>query len=180
MNDLMMNDVFLVISGILLLVAGRKLYWLFVALVGFAVGFTLATRFIETDADWVRWLIAIGLGILGGILAVGLQKLAVGIAGFIAGGYGLVYFVETIGLNTGDINWLFFIVGGVIGAVLVVGLFEFALVLLSSVVGASMISQAIDFTGWLATAVFLILVFVGIIIQWATLRREARPTSSSA
>jgi hypothetical protein len=174
-----MNNIFGIISGILLVVAGRKLYWLFVAIVGFVAGFTLANRFIETDADWVKWLVGIGVGILGGILAVGLQKIAVAIAGFIAGGYGLVYFLETVGVMMEDTRWLFFVVGGIIGAVLVLAIFEFALIILSSVVGSSMISQNFDLSGWLLTAAFLLLVLVGILIQWATLRNEGKRVTST-
>jgi hypothetical protein len=174
-----MNDIFGIISGILLLVAGRKLYWLFVALVGFVAGFTLANMFINTDAEWVKWLVGIGLGILGGILAIGLQKIAVGIAGFIAGGYGLVYFLDTLGVVMQDTRWLFFVAGGIVGAVLVLVLFEFALIILSSIVGSSMVSQTFDLTGWLLTAAFLLLVLVGITIQWATMRRESRTASSA-
>jgi hypothetical protein len=159
-------------GGLLLLAAGRKLYWLFVAIVGFAAGFMLAGMFVKTDAEWIKWLIAIGIGVLGGMLAVGLQKIAVGAAGFLAGGYGLVYFLETINVNIGDITWPFFVAGGIVGAVLVLAMFEFALILLSSVAGATMVSQTFTFTGWLVTAAFLGLVLVGILIQWAAMRTE--------
>jgi len=175
-----MSDILWAIGGIVLLAAGRKLYWLFVALVGFAAGFMLAGMFIKTDADWIKWLIAIGIGILGGILAVGLQKFAVGIAGFIAGGYGLVYFLQTIGVKIGDVTWPFFIGGGIVGAVLVVAMFEFALILLSSVAGSTMVSQTFNFTGWMVTAAFLLLVLVGILIQWATLRAEGKTSKAKS
>ena len=167
-------------GGLLLLAAGRKLYWLFVALVGFAAGFVLAGMFIKTDADWIKWLIAIGIGILGGILAVGLQKVAVGAAGFIAGGYGLVYFLEMVGVKIGDVTWPFFIAGGVIGAVLVLAVFEFALILLSSVAGSTMISQSFNFSGWAVSVAFLAMVFVGVLIQWATLRAEDKAEKANS
>jgi hypothetical protein len=169
-----MNNIVWIMSGFVLLVAGRKLYWLFVALIGFALGFTLADMFVKSDATWINWLIAIGLGILGGIMAVGLQKIAVGAAGFIAGGYGLVYFLQMLGVQIGDISWLFFIAGGVIGAGLVLAMFDFALILLSSVAGSIMISQTFVSAGWAATIAFLALVFIGILIQWATLRAEGK------
>lgn len=173
-----MDDILYVVGGIVLLAAGRKLYWLFVAILGFIAGMWLANMFVKTDAEWVQWVIAIGVGILGGILAVGLQKLAVGAAGFVAGGYGLVYFLETVGVNIGDVTWPFFIAGGVIGAVLVLAMFEFALILLSSVAGSAMVGEAFSFEGTIATFVFLGLVFLGILIQWAALRAEKRKASA--
>jgi hypothetical protein len=167
-------------GGLLLLAAGRKLYWLFVAIVGFAAGFLLAGMYVNTDAEWIKWLIAIGIGVLGAMLAVGLQKIAVGAAGFLAGGYGLVYFLEMINVKLGDITWPFFIAGGILGAVLVLAMFEFALVLLSSIAGATMISQTFTFTGWLVTAAFLGLVLVGILVQWATQRNENKTTKAKS
>jgi hypothetical protein len=78
-----------------------------------------------------------------------------------------------------DTRWLFFVAGGIIGAVLVLAIFEFALIILSSVVGASMISQNFELSGWLLTAAFLLLVLVGILIQWATLRNEGKRVKST-
>lgn len=175
-----MNDIVLIVAGILLLAAGRKLYWLFVAIIGFVAGMALATMYINTDTEWIKWLIAVGVGIVGGVLAIGLQKVAVGAAGFIAGGYGLMYFLEIIGVKMGDVTWPFFIAGGIVGAVLVLAMFEFALILLSSVVGSTLISQSIDLTGWLTIIVFLALVFIGILIQWAALQAEGRTAKAKS
>jgi hypothetical protein len=167
-----MSDVLLMIGGIILLVAGRKLYWLFVGLIGFAAGLALTSLFVNMESEALQWLIAIGLGILGGLLAVGLQKVAVGAAGFIAGGYGLVYFLEILGLEAGNLDWIFFIGGGIAGLVLILALFDFALILLSSLAGATLVSQAVNFTDWQVTAVFLGLVLLGVLIQLVALRAE--------
>ena len=175
-----MSDILWIVGGLLLLAAGRKLYWLFVAIIGFVAGLALATMFVKTEAEWVQWLIAIGFGVLGGILAVGLQKVAVGAAGFIAGGYGLVYFLEIVKVNLGDVTWPFVIAGGIVGAVLVLVMFEFALIALSSVAGATLVSQSFNFTGWAVTAVFLTLVLLGILIQWAAMRAEGRETKAKS
>lgn len=169
-----MNNIYWIIGGILLLITGRKLYWLFVGVVGFILGMMMSMTYIQADAVWVHWLIAIGCGILGGILAVGLQKLAVGAAGFIAGGYGLVYFLELIGVNVGDVIWPYFLAGGILGAILVITIFEFALILLSSIGGATLVSQYFHFADGLAIAAFLTLVLLGILMQWAAWRAESK------
>ena len=169
-----MSDIVWIVGGVLLLAAGRKLYWLFVGLIGFAAGFALAGMFVKADTEWIKWLVAIALGILGAMLAVGLQKLAVGAAGFIAGGYGLVYLLNLLGMEIGKFNWLVFIVGGMIGTALVLGVFEFALILLSSVAGATMVSQTFNFSGMPVTIAFLALILIGILLQHATLRMEGK------
>lgn len=169
-----MSNIYWIVGGILLLLTGRKLYWLSVAILGFVLGMMLSSRYIEVEAVWVHWLIAIGCGVLGGILAVSLQKLAVGAAGFIAGGSGLVFFLDMIGVNIGDVTWPYFLVGGIVGTVLVIAVFEYALILLSSIAGATLVSQYFHFADGLAIAAFLVLVALGILMQWAALRAESR------
>lgn len=173
-----MSGIYWIVGGVLLLITGRKLYWFFVAVMGFMVGLTLSAMYIKADVPWVHWLIAIGCGFLGGILAVGLQKLAVGVAGFIAGGYGLVFFLELIGVNLGNTNWPFILVGGVIGAILVVVVFEYALIVLSSVAGATLISRSVALQEGLSVILFLGLVLLGCLLQWAGLRLEEKSETS--
>jgi hypothetical protein len=173
-----MSELYWIIGGVLLLITGRKLYWLFVAIVGFIVGLTLSMTYLELDPIWVYWLIAIGCGVLSGFLAIALQRLMVGAAGFITGGYALVFILDLIGIELGDIRWLFYLVGGVIGAVLVLVVFEYALIVLSSVAGAMLISRSFNFPPGLATAAFLALVLLGFLMQWAGLRAENKAEAS--
>ena len=67
-----------VIVGAAILLFGRKLFWLFVAALGFAVGVEIATYFMHEPPVWMTLVIALGLGILGALLAILLQKLAIG------------------------------------------------------------------------------------------------------
>jgi hypothetical protein len=76
-----------ILAGALLLVLGRKLFWLFVAVVGFATGLMLATRFFQTQPEWLQLLIGIGFGLVGALLAYFFQEIAIAVAGFLAGGY---------------------------------------------------------------------------------------------
>src|SRR5215831_12798417 len=73
--------------GAAILLLGRNLFWLFVAAIGFAVGAEIAPRIIRQPAPVVTLVIAVGLGFLGALLAVLLQKFAVGASGFLAGGW---------------------------------------------------------------------------------------------
>lgn len=169
-----MSEIYWIIGGVLLLITGRKLYWLFVAIIGFILGLSVSMTYLELEAVWVYWLIAIVCGVLSGFLAVALQRLAVGAAGFITGGYGLVFFLEMIGIDPGEFTWIFYIAGGVIGAILVLVVFEYALIVLSSLAGAMLISHSFNFSQGLETAAFLGLVLLGFLMQWAGLRAEKR------
>ena len=55
--------------GIVLLLFGRKLFWLFVGAAGFLVGMDIANRFF-TGPDATKLIIALLVGIIGAFLAV--------------------------------------------------------------------------------------------------------------
>lgn len=118
-----------VIVGALLLSLGRKIYWLFVAAIGFAAGLALASRLFQNQSEWVLLLAALGFGVIGAVLAIFFQRLAISLAGFVAG----ALIVDALFKAAGSGNsWLFYvllIVGGIIGAVLVSVVFDWALIL---------------------------------------------------
>ena len=73
-----MNLIFIA-AGILLLFLGRKLFWLFVAVVGFLLGLTYAPQLLSNQPQSVILTISLITGLLGALLAALLQKLAVGL-----------------------------------------------------------------------------------------------------
>ena len=83
--------------GIVLLILGRKLFWLFVGVAGFLVGMEIAERFV-TGPEGMKLLIAIAAGILGAVIAIFLQKVAIAIAGFVIGGYITVELLRAVRL----------------------------------------------------------------------------------
>src|SRR4029079_207071 len=72
--------------GVVILLFGRKLFWLCVAAVGFAAGIELAPHLVQDPTPLLQLSIAIVLGFAGALLALLLQKIANGIVGFAAGG----------------------------------------------------------------------------------------------
>src|SRR5688500_12103206 len=68
--NLDMQPIFQILGGILLIIFGRRLFWLFVGLLGFFAGFTFASRFFSNQQEWVTLLIAVGCGLIGILLAV--------------------------------------------------------------------------------------------------------------
>ena len=158
--------------GLAVLLFGRKLFWLFVAVAGFILGATITPSLLPGQPDWVVLLIALGLGIVGAILAVVVQQIAVAIAGFIFGGYALLAILAAIGVDSGQWYWLIFIVGGIIGAVLVLALFDPALIGLSAFVGANLLTTLFNPTPPLNLVLFVVLFIVGVVFQAGLLRRE--------
>ncbi len=165
------------VIGAILLVAGRKLFWLLVAGIGFVIGVMLATRFFNGN-ELTMILAGLVLGAIFALLAIFLESVAIGIAGFLGGGYVLLSIAGMLGLDRGDIgSWIIFVVGGIIGIILVALLFNWALITISALAGASMIVAAFGMTAAAAGTVYLVLVIAGVLIQGTTLRREERATA---
>ena len=171
-----MTSIIQSILGLVLLIAGRKLYWLFVGIVGFMLGINLTTLLFAGESELARLAIALIVGVIGAVLAQFVQRLAVGLAGFISGGYILVSVFEFLG---GVISvpgmpayWVLFGIGGLIGAVLVAVLFDWALIVLSSLAGAGLVVQILAQQGWVQVFVYIVLIILGIVLQGMGLRKE--------
>jgi len=152
-------------AGVAILIFGRKLFWLFVGIIGFLLGMTLAQQVLPTLSQTVHLVVAIGIGIVGAILASLVKKVAVGLSGFFAGAYLVSVVLPMVGLTLGSLTWIAIGIGGILGALLASSMFDWALILLSSGVGASMITDILELPKTLAIVLLLALVIVGIIIQ---------------
>ena len=169
-----MLNVINLILGAALLLAGRKLFWLFIAIIGFITGVQLAPLF-WTGPEWTAVLVGIIVGILFALLAVFIEALAIGVAGFLVGGYVLTTFTGLLGLNEGILFWILYAIGGMVGLLLVMFLFDWALIILSSLAGAALIVQALVADTGLGGIVFIGLFLLGVLIQGLVLVREETP-----
>lgn len=134
------------LAGLALLLFGRRLFWLFVGVIGFMAGWHLALGSWSHSPVGGRLLLAIFAGLLGLVLALMAQKLAVALAGFFIGYYAVAHllgwYAGTVGtLRPGQI--LVLVVAGVVAAVLALLVFDFALILYSALAGAELILGAI-------------------------------------
>lgn len=163
------------LAGSILLVLGRKLFWLFVGCMGFVLGFTYAERFLGPQPYFIVLFAGIVLGILGALCAVFLQSLAVGIAGFMAGGYLTLALLEAVGFQQTQLLWAACLAGGVIGTVLLVFVFDYALIVLSSVIGASLVIRSIPLDPQIVLWVFAGLVVLGCAVQAKVMSVEPGP-----
>jgi hypothetical protein len=151
--------------GVVVLLFGRSLYWVFVAIAGFLIGMEMANVWMRGQEDWMRLLVAVGAGVLGAIIGIFVQRLAFAIGGFFAGAYFAVAVAARFGL-AGDPN-VWAIVGGVIGAILAALLMDWAIIVLSSLAGAAAIMSPFQpkLDPKIAAAIYLVLVAVGIVFQ---------------
>lgn len=161
--------------GIGLLLCGRQFFWLFVAVMGFLFGLDLVAPLLPTSPDWVSLLIAVSLGVVGALLGLLWQWVAVGIAGFLAGGYLAGHILQASGMMTGYVPWGLFILGGFVGAILMIAVFDWALIVLSSLSGATIILQALPLERFPALVIFVGLVAVGIVVQGRLGRSPSSP-----
>jgi hypothetical protein len=162
-----------ILVGIAVLTLGRKLFWLAVGVVGFILGLSLVVRYMSGQPDWVILVTALVAGGIGALLAILMQRLAAGVAGFLLGGYIAVWLLQLFELNLNQWAWLFFIIGGIIGVILALSLLELALIILSSLAGATLIVQATHFSPLITSLLFLTLLVVGIVIQARMLPEES-------
>jgi len=161
------------LAGFVVLLFGRKLFWLFVGYVGFVTGFYYTTEVLAMPPGALVFLIALIIGILGAILATFLQKVAVLVAGFLAGGYVAMYvFTVLEGETSTTLFWLVQLIGGIIGALVLWLLFDYALIVFSAVVGASALITTNMFHPQLNRILFILLILIGIIVQTRGFRQE--------
>jgi hypothetical protein len=127
------------VVGVVLLLFGRRLFWVFVGVIGFMAGWHLALGSWRQSPAGGRLLLALLAGLVGVVLALLVQKLAVALAGFFVGAYLLAALLGWRFEVLSPGQQLVLLVAGVVAAVVALLLFDFALILYSAIAGASLI-----------------------------------------
>ena len=165
-----------ILVGLAVLFFGRRLFWLFVGCVGFIAGFEIAGGALAGRPEWVILAIALGVGVLGAIASVFLQRIFIIVAGFFAGGYCLSTLAPAALHLTGEATvWITFAVGGLLGAFLTAALLDPALIIMSSLAGATAVSQNVPLEPSARTVLFVVLLVLGIAVQVGQYARETKP-----
>ncbi len=157
------------IIGIMLLALGRRLFWLFVGCLGFVAGLQMAQQYFGLQPIWMAWAVATLFGVIGALLAVFFQTLAIGLGGFAAGSAITAYLAALMGFTAVP---LISVIGGLIGAILLFSLFDWALIGLSSVAGSTLVVQALNWNPRSEMILFTGLIVGGIWFQASLLRRQ--------
>lgn len=153
------------VIGAIILLFGRKLFWLCVAAVGFAAGVELAPHIVHQPSAILQLSFALVLGFAGALLALFVQKLAIAVVGFVAGGRLALGLAAAFFAGTSNAYWIIFLIGGIVGAFLLVALFDWALIFFSALVGAYLICGVITLPQTGATILFIALAAIGVLAQ---------------
>ncbi len=154
-----------ILAGIALLVVGRRLFWLFVGVIGFIWGVRIASHFFPGQPEWMILAVALMAGIFGALLALFLQWLAIGLAGFSVGAYIVLRLLHVSGWGTGGIDWALLLIGGVLGTLLIILVFDWALIILSSLAGAALITESLYLDQGSGALLLIGLFIVGVVVQ---------------
>jgi hypothetical protein len=164
------------LAGATLLVFGRRLFWLFVGVTGFVLGAGATALLADSPEPWMVPLISVTAGIIGVVLAVFAQRIAVVVGGFIGGAYLFTQVAALGGSDSGQTPWLPLIIGGVLGAVLLARMFDWALIVLSSLVGSLLIAGVFASSNTEFMVVTVALSVIGMAIQARAQTRKKRNT----
>jgi len=168
--------VLMILFGVLLLLAGWRIYDYIALIAGFIVGALVAMSLVNSTDSLVTLLTALIGGIIGAALGAFLYYVAV----FLIGVYvGVVLTTQlALVLAVAPVSPLVLLIAGLIGGLLMVGLSFELLILFSALVGAQMITLALG----LSPLWTLLIAIVGVIIQLGLartfrydFRRRARP-----
>lgn len=158
-----------IVAGALLLILGWRIADYIIGLAGFVIGAGIGMSLVPPGNEALTLIALVAGGLLGAVLAVALQYVAI----FLVGAY--VGAVLTAQLWTAiaatPVSTLALIIGAVIGGLVLLGLsFQF-LVIVSAAIGALLISMALGLP-FVWTAVLFVL---GIIVQVALARFSGTP-----
>jgi hypothetical protein len=153
----------MVVLGLIMLIFGRKLFWLFVAIIGFLFGMELIDLFLKSHSIWIKLLGGLGAGLLGALLAIYVQRVAFTLAGFFAGAYFALLLAHPLGIAGASL--FLAVAGGVIGAIAAALLMDWAIIVLSCLVGAGAVVSRLGLRDVNMAIVFLVLVTIGILVQ---------------
>ncbi len=148
--------------GLLLLLFGRRLFWLFVGVAGFVAALQAVPSLMPDQPQWFVMVAAVIAGVVGAVLAVFVQYGAAGLAGFLVGTHIALGLHAALGVST--VEWLV-VLAGVAGALCAVFLFDWAIIALSAYLGATLILQPFALEPNLYVWGFVALFGLGVILQ---------------
>jgi hypothetical protein len=157
------------IVGTIVLFFGRKLFWLFVGLVGFLAGSRIGAVVLAGYPPWTVLLASIVLGCIGGLIAVFFERVAFAVAGFFCGVFLAAGLAMETGLFQGSIVPL--LVGGGVGALLAALIMDWAIAGLSALTGAGALVAALPMSPALKGILWLGLSLMGFLFQARSLRK---------
>lgn len=196
MDDILMRFALailgIVIGGSMLLF-GRKYYWALLGVMMLFLGANLLATYkglenpwlLITAGNWVEILIALAIGLAGLLVGRWDKDIALTLIGFSAGAYIASFFDRILLYMSGQTDitltwWLVLLFGlaGILGIYLIRRSPDEALVLISVVLGTSVITSALNLSdeSSFTAVITLSLALVGILFQYAAYMKETGPS----
>lgn len=153
------------VAGLLLLLVGRKAFWFFLGLIGFAVAVAFIPRIVPDIDPQTRMIVAVVAGIIGAAAASVLTKVAVWVGGFVGGAYvGVIAWQTLMGAAPG-FPWIPVVIGGIAGILVAKFLFESVLIIVSSAAGAALLVFTFQVGETIGFILLILFTAIGIIVQ---------------
>ncbi len=171
-------NILYILMGAALLIFGRKYLWIFIA----GIVYFITLEFIGdvlSDFPYVLLLFIALVFAASGAFFSSISNTAVRFLGsFLAGGYLFSLLAPTYVRIPGQV-WVHYTVGGSLGLVLMAAESNWTLVVLSSLIGAIMVTRGISMKPNMLIVSFLAAALAGVIIQLLImlLERPGRPAS---
>jgi hypothetical protein len=173
MDPISIDNTVRVLLGCTVLLAGRNIFWLFIAVIGFLLGIELAHVWLADQPMWMALAAGIVLGLAGAVLAVVYERVAFALAGFYAVVFLVITYADKLGFATVPAFMPY--VAGALGALLAALLTDWTIIVLSALAGAAAVVSVFPLQPLIEAVSFLALAVVGILVQRSMLTRRRRP-----
>ena len=171
-RDVRMTNLLLPAMGLVLLFMGRRLFWFFVAVLGFAAGLQAAPLLLDPAPFWMVWAVGLVFGVIGALLALFFQQVAIIAGGFLSGVSLSLHLLPAANTN---LLVTISLLCGIASAVALWLFFDWVLILLSTLIGASLIIDGIGWQAPFAIIGYVLLVAAGVGVQGRWLRARRGP-----
>ena len=131
-------EVIFVVLGIGCLVAGKKLWWVVIGILGFYLGVQGAEA-LGTASQNMIFIVGTIAGAIAALLARSFANIVGIIAGFVIGGYIAASYAAQLGIASPGQELVFFILLGIIFAQFMHAGTDFAIIIVTSILGAAMV-----------------------------------------
>ena len=160
-----------VAAGFLMILAGRPAYMTFTGGVSLILGAYLTDNISRvSSSEWNVLVLPLLFVVVGVLVTFVFRRWAARLAGFLAGGFVAYNLPTTLGAASGWEHWgIFLIVGGVCAALMLIW-FDVVVILLSSLLGTTLILQRVEFGSLDNVTMFIILMIFGLTIQFLILQ----------
>ena len=170
MDSSAIENILRVVLGSVVLLAGRNIFWLFIAALGFLLGIDVASTWQAGQSTTVVLATGLWAGFIGAVLAVIFERVGFALAGFYAAAFLVLAYAGKLGV--GSVNPVILLMVGLVGAVVAGLLTDWAIILLSAVAGAAAILSVFPLQPVVDGVALLVLAAIGVVVQGTTLTRR--------